>query len=255
MNSKYRRLETFENVWRYSHIVSPENLSRAGFFYLGFDDYVQCSFCKIVLHDWKSNDKPLRKHITARPKCPFVLGRDGTNSPKMPRSKRNQGTQTDLDHPKIKTLIHSVHRGTQTVPLCPKLRHPKMKELTLRLKTYDQWPRPEISTEELAESGFFYSGISDVVTCYACAQTVGCWEPQDSALKDHENFSPDCVHVNIMKSRVFESTSCTLCVIRNREMLFVKCGHVVCCEQCAAKITECPICREFISKTVRVYLL
>jgi len=44
---------------------------------------------------------------------------------------------------------------------------------------------------------------------------------------------------------------CVICMERNREVVNVPCGHVVCCATCVMK--TCPICRADVKESVRVY--
>lgn len=51
---------------------------------------------------------------------------------------------------------------------------------------------------------------------------------------------------------------CVVCLRRRRRSAFVPCGHLVCCSSCAFMIERdetplCPICRQSIRSSVRVY--
>lgn len=67
------RLRTFSENFTAS-FLSPLALAKAGFFYVGFDDQVQCAFCRGVVRDWELNDDPNREHQRLFPSCPFILG-------------------------------------------------------------------------------------------------------------------------------------------------------------------------------------
>ena len=43
---------------------------------------------------------------------------------------------------------------------------------------------------------------------------------------------------------------CAVCQDNQVETVYTECGHIVCCEDCAAKTNECPICRK-VSKCIR----
>ncbi|XP_066480826.1 baculoviral IAP repeat-containing protein 7 [Tiliqua scincoides] len=76
------RLSTFLNWPAYAQ-VSPESLARAGFFYTGQDDYVQCFCCDGSLRNWERGDDPWVEHARCFPRCQFLLqsrGRDFVNS-------------------------------------------------------------------------------------------------------------------------------------------------------------------------------
>lgn len=51
---------------------------------------------------------------------------------------------------------------------------------------------------------------------------------------------------------------CVICLMRRRRSAFVPCGHLVCCQRCALSIErevspKCPVCRQSIYNSVRIY--
>ena len=44
---------------------------------------------------------------------------------------------------------------------------------------------------------------------------------------------------------------CQTCEHAKISILFLPCRHLVCCEECAARIKHCPVCGEFIEGTVK----
>jgi len=54
--------------------VSAVELARAGFFYTGAIDRVQCAFCQGFLRNWVDGDTPEGEHRRHFPDCPFVRG-------------------------------------------------------------------------------------------------------------------------------------------------------------------------------------
>ena len=52
---------------------------------------------------------------------------------------------------------------------------------------------------------------------------------------------------------VSEEQTCAICLERSPNVTFVPCGHKMTCEQCAARVTECPSCRRPIQVRQRTY--
>ena len=54
-----------------------------------------------------------------------------------------------------------------------------------------------------------------------------------------------------------QDSTCPLCVIcmdKPQETIFLECGHMCCCRECAERIMpECPVCREPILRIVNVF--
>ncbi|XP_010261888.1 PREDICTED: E3 ubiquitin-protein ligase SPL2 [Nelumbo nucifera] len=51
---------------------------------------------------------------------------------------------------------------------------------------------------------------------------------------------------------------CVICLMRRRRSAFVPCGHLVCCQGCALSVErdlapKCPVCRQTIRNSIRVY--
>lgn len=55
-----------------------------------------------------------------------------------------------------------------------------------------------------------------------------------------------------------EGELCAICLTRRRRSAFIPCGHLVCCPRCALSIEhevspKCPVCRQSIRTSVRIY--
>ena len=84
--------------WPKSDMIPPADLARAGMYFIGPGDRVQCAFCKGKLEGWMRGDNPLdehKKHFGAR--CRFMQGAQVGNVPtvhgvsRAPRSQRAHG--------------------------------------------------------------------------------------------------------------------------------------------------------------------
>ena len=67
------RLQSFENPdWPSGVPVTTEELARAGWFYVGRDDRVQCPWCGGCVFNWVPGDSALGEHRRHFPHCDFV---------------------------------------------------------------------------------------------------------------------------------------------------------------------------------------
>ena len=57
-------------------IVEPRDLAKAGMFYTGQIDRVQCAFCRGFIRDWAQGDRPADEHRRLFPNCSFVRNAD-----------------------------------------------------------------------------------------------------------------------------------------------------------------------------------
>ena len=53
------------------------------------------------------------------------------------------------------------------------------------------------------------------------------------------------------KDRYYDE--CKLCTERGANIIFLPCGHLYVCKQCATNLNKCPICRVEINQILKVY--
>lgn len=67
------RFQTFKDKWpKYLPGPTPEDLARAGFFYLGEGDKVKCFCCGVSIYEWEQKDSAYLEHARWSPTCPFL---------------------------------------------------------------------------------------------------------------------------------------------------------------------------------------
>lgn len=149
MRSEEERLQTFHN-WPRDAPVSPAELARAGFHYLGYGDTVQCFFCDGILRHWVHGDTPRGEHERHFPACGLMMGRDVGNVP--------LGSSDSVDG----QLLSQLQRLTvDEQVLSGQAAYPEMESEDNRLSTYHNWPTgASVQPDTLARAGFFYTGLS-----------------------------------------------------------------------------------------------
>jgi hypothetical protein len=50
------------------------------------------------------------------------------------------------------------------------------------------------------------------------------------------------------------SQECNVCLINKKAVAFIPCGHYSCCSTCSTRVNTCPVCREPIQSTQRIYI-
>jgi baculoviral IAP repeat-containing protein 7/8 len=61
-----------------------------------------------------------------------------------------------------------------------------------RLDTFDSWTNSAITPQDLAATGFFHTGESDIVQCVFCWIQSHRWVPGDNAAQEHRRQFPLC---------------------------------------------------------------
>lgn len=118
-----------------------------------------------------------------------------TNSKHNNESVKND-TQSDKNKNELgeniaeKKLIH--HNDPE---------YPNYKTKQARLKSFKDWPKfIKQRPEELSNAGFFYTGSSDIVTCYSCGHGIRSWEVNDDPWEEHIRWYSYCEHILLNKT-------------------------------------------------------
>lgn len=80
-----------------------------------------------------------------------------------------------------------------------KLVYPDYLLFKRRLQSFTAWP-PQISQQktDLANAGFFYSNVSDKVTCFACGVVLCGWRPWDDPWIEHDRHTRSCLYLKMV---------------------------------------------------------
>jgi len=216
--SEATRLASFEN-WSVP-FISPADLAKAGFFFLNEHDNCKCAFCHNCVGEWVEGDDPMTEHSNLFPMCSFVQGREVGNVPissvseELPSSSSSPGhdetgIRWNSNHVEPNsttekgiaqsTLINSNPESIGILKHAGPL-HPQYATLEARLRTFREWP-PALRQQpkELAESGFYYIGLSDQVKCFYCDGGLRNWQSEDIPWVEHARWFSKCVFVRLVK--------------------------------------------------------
>ncbi|XP_031601351.2 baculoviral IAP repeat-containing protein 7 isoform X1 [Oreochromis aureus] len=183
MRREGERLRTFHN-WPADAPVTSGDLAKAGFFFLGPGDKVQCFCCGGILRCWVQGDSPATEHKRHFPACSFILGRAVGNIPLQADSSDSVDGQ----------LLSQLQRMTMDDQgTAGQAVYPEMEAEDSRLTTFHNWPtEASIQPDVLARAGFFYTGHGDNVKCFYCDGGLRNWEPGDDPWQEHAKWFPRC---------------------------------------------------------------
>lgn len=173
--------------------------------------------------------------------------------------------------------------------LMDKISYPEYASEESRLYSFADWPYTyHTQPEKLAEAGLFYTGIEDRVNCFACGGGLKDWSLDDDPWLEHATkLDGKCCFLLSVKGQKFldfargdfnvttktvsqperddsavssngnitfvSDQACKICYESQYNTAFLPCGHVVSCNNCAKLLSECPMCRCEIEKTINVY--
>ncbi|XP_058426702.1 baculoviral IAP repeat-containing protein 3 isoform X3 [Marmota monax] len=167
MNTEKARLLTYQ-MWPLT-FLSPTELAKAGFYYIGPGDRVACFACGGKLSNWEPKDDAMSEHLRHFPNCPFV-----------------ENQFQDTSRYTVSNLSMQTHAA--------------------RFKTFFNWPSSVlVHPEQLASAGFYYVGHSDDVKCFCCDGGLRCWELGDDPWVEHAKWFPRCEYLIRIKGQEFIS--------------------------------------------------
>uniref|UniRef100_A0A0P4WKH5 Uncharacterized protein n=1 Tax=Scylla olivacea TaxID=85551 RepID=A0A0P4WKH5_SCYOL len=191
--------------------VDPDQLARAGFFFLRTHDHVQCAFCQGVVGYWDPGDQPLEEHRRHFPSCRFVSGMPTGNVPSYHSAD---------DTGRVYRLLEEYHqfRVSSTRPTGSNYRadsiqkdfghlsYPQFNTDATRSLTFRKWPKSvNVPVNTLAAAGFFYTGMSDFVQCFHCGGGLLGWREGDNPAADHAHYYPWCPFIRTVWNRSAEA--------------------------------------------------
>lgn len=176
--------------WQKHNVASPEDLAKAGFFYLGDSDKTRCAFCDMILCQWELGDDPMFEHRRQSPRCKFVLGIEITNIPMHPTQRQKVKNYFVASSSSLQCLSHAVNQNHQTNVNLP--WYPEYANETTRLLTFEKWPHEHPAKEVLCAAGLFYTGYGDNVRCFFCSIGLKNWWKDDDPVELHMTHNNAC---------------------------------------------------------------
>ncbi|KAG9332535.1 hypothetical protein JZ751_014633 [Albula glossodonta] len=198
MRSEEERFRTFQD-WPSDAPVTAVDLAKAGFYFLGPGDKVQCFCCGGILRYWVHGDSPLGEHKRHFPTCSFVLGRNVGNIQHFPAPGSSDAVDGQLLSQLQRMTVDDQVVAGQAV-------YPEMEAEESRLTTFHNWPTGAlVQPEVLARAGFFYTGHGDNVKCFYCDGGLRNWEPGDDPWQEHAKWFPRCEFLLQTRGRQYVS--------------------------------------------------
>ncbi|KPP60101.1 baculoviral IAP repeat-containing protein 7-like [Scleropages formosus] len=217
--SEDARRSTFVG-WPPGGAVGPEALVPAGFFYTGHNDNVKCFHCDGSLRNWEPGDDPWKEHAKWFPRCEFLLQVKGLE------------------------YVRSIQESSfSTGPTAVRIHIPAISSISVMLS----------------------SSLCAVLSLLSSSGDEGLRSTDVAQLQVKGQRSEQKVHVEPANRerglsaeqqlrQLQEERTCKVCLDRAVCIVFIPCGHLVACADCAASLQHCPICRAVVRGSVRTFM-
>uniref|UniRef100_A0A3P8X072 E3 ubiquitin-protein ligase XIAP n=1 Tax=Cynoglossus semilaevis TaxID=244447 RepID=A0A3P8X072_CYNSE len=177
------RLESFRGCGL-AEQVPAERLAQAGFYFTGHGDRVKCFSCRETVENWQTGDAPVERHKQVSPCCIFLKCVHSNHF-------KPNGFLYEEESPENYPLRTGEVVDESTYPMAPHMRNEEA-----RLQTFSSWPsNSPVRPQDLAEAGFYYTGVNDAVQCFCCAGMLSGWEPGDTAWGEHARHYNFCFFI------------------------------------------------------------
>lgn len=253
-----------------SHVTqTPNELAEAGFFYSGKEDVVFCYHCGQGLKSWDPDDNVWVEHARWAPHCVHVLNCKGREFV-MSVQEEKEDTKQDESHAENSSSSNSNNFGLKQ----SKTKSHKKNDLNSLLQT--------IAAESLILNGYSKELVGKSIRIFLVKEGRENFnstdlmkillqledgeiqfedfvtetetldkDPDEKLTGDQQVEAKSLIEEN---RQLKEQTLCKICLDESVSMVFLPCGHLCCCSQCAPALRKCPICRVFIRGTVKTYL-
>jgi hypothetical protein len=241
------------------YIVSPSSLAKAGLYFTGPLDRVECAFCHGKLEGWEAGDDATiehSKHFGSR--CNFVKKLNVGNVPLTEEggayvAPTHGITLRDImESPAaMQVLTFGVERdvleraayfiaanssglpgGTTLLEACTIVNG---KSSCNQQSTSNMQPQPPAMN-----------------TAKESKKTECKKEKENEEQMEHEAYVSKELETRFKELQ--QSRTCKICLDEDINVVFLPCGHLVCCTVCAPALNRCPICRANIREVVKTYL-
>ncbi|XP_065341033.1 baculoviral IAP repeat-containing protein 7-B-like [Cloeon dipterum] len=260
--------------------VEPSALAKSGFYYTGDGDNVRCAFCNLEVRGWEEGDTPDREHTRWNPDCPFLLrdrniiniaiGQEETDikhdhisarinigvNPFVPQEKQLEKYGPNIQLVNLSNSFLVTPRDLN-IQDWSKPVNPNFATLTSRIGSFKRfWPKSLKQTPlEMAQAGFYHTGIADQAICFHCNLGLRDWVVDDDPLVQHCKWNSNCQYLIMCKGANYveqvlhvmktdEKTMskrksdgdihCLKCGMNNVSKVNLPCGHMTLCNDCSA---------------------
>ncbi|VDI03747.1 Hypothetical predicted protein [Mytilus galloprovincialis] len=259
------RIDSYKH-WPAHLTQSPDELSLAGFFFTGIEDHCRCFFCGGGLRSWEPGDQPWIEHARWYQNCAFVRNCKGekfiqdvqmnrlipttrqdknesSGHTSLPNKNRNAKTNINFgSHPAVlsvsefgydERLIKRAYDsilGAGTTDITGTL----LLEKIFQLEEMSKIKEPSGQQQKLMKETSMEKCKQEITVDPELELSVRSLEEENQNLRDQQ--------------------TCKICLDEPIAIVFLPCGHLASCVNCAPALRRCPICRAFIKGTVKAIL-
>uniref|UniRef100_A0A673K0A0 RING-type E3 ubiquitin transferase n=1 Tax=Sinocyclocheilus rhinocerous TaxID=307959 RepID=A0A673K0A0_9TELE len=239
--------------------------------FLGHGDNVKCFFCDGGLRNREPGDDPWQEHYIkiqtdvvlvflvhvwsllilsmCFQRCEYLLqsrGREYVSNVQQSYFNMNERVVSNNDAPNTQFTLAEVLGGQNSVAAA--MLSPVV-QVVLQMGFQDSLAESLVQSHYLL-TGSHYTSVSDLVTDVLQAEEE---ERQTGEPRPGVELRSDLSPEDQLR-QLQEKRTCKVCMDKLVSMVFIPCGHLDVCMDCAASLRHCPICSAVIRGSVRAFM-
>ncbi|KAK3793996.1 hypothetical protein RRG08_028430 [Elysia crispata] len=253
---RIKRLETFGD-WPADHHLKKEDLADAGFYYAGYGDCARCFYCGGGLRNWEQDDDVWVEHARWFPKCAFIRQRLGQvfidTVALLAQTNDKISFQMVVSEMKIDPSAFQI--DSKETPLKNDAAVLAVREMGFQEKDIIPVAATLKESGQILSADILFTALEDrkvprkPVNINTEANNLSVSVNTDKA-KDEELLNTLKQTNNDLRLQ----TLCKICMDKEVAVVFLPCGHLVCCTECASAMKDCPVCRNQVKGIVRAFM-
>ncbi|KAL3882588.1 hypothetical protein ACJMK2_028918 [Sinanodonta woodiana] len=249
------RKDSFK-TWPKYIALQPDELAEAGFIYGGVGDTVKCYYCGGGLRYWEPGDEPWTEHAKWYPSCPHIALNKGAKFVEEVKNKQKGEVSANSSRTaECKTKEPNPMESLAVAALVDfKIEKTLIEDaVDFMAKKINSRDFSNVKAKDLMEIVF------DI--------KEGKIPRQNSLLKNSkpaeiahtlksEKATPAADNLEFKQKeteRLKDDRACKICLKSMACVIFLPCGHMVSCPQCAPALYKCPLCLKDIKETCRAF--
>ncbi|XP_052239929.1 uncharacterized protein LOC127850704 isoform X2 [Dreissena polymorpha] len=246
MAIKTVREQSFNGNWPNTPKYSPVQLADGGFFFTDLGDCVRCFFCGIGLRHWDKDDDMWVEHARWSQNCTFLIQKKGQNFVDLVQLAVEQ--LDDSDQSSNTLYKNLVSEASQKVLDQSEYTPQQIKQAIVAMLAIDSNTIVTVTSLKQKVAEQILASDTSIKRSEGMGDAA---EPpaRNSVVTNEPSDNPEDIKQE--NEQLKEQTLCKVCLDNIVSIVFLPCGHLVTCADCAPALRKCPICRADVKGTVR----
>nr|XP_039263544.1 E3 ubiquitin-protein ligase XIAP-like [Styela clava]XP_039263551.1 E3 ubiquitin-protein ligase XIAP-like [Styela clava] len=289
MRTLQNRIESFQRNWPNRILATPSQIAKAGFFFLGESDKTKCFYCNGGLQNWDANDEPWTEHAKWFPGCEFVIRQKGTEFVRQIADQHPNLNRPHIRNPASYDIPPEIRHSTSPQPM--DTRNPNSNSSNIKVDELISMGFLKEKIERLIRRKSNQGGyanieeiIQDLLQVEDSEEASASPQPTLPPLEGAVSAQPVPANAGVKRGGVMEASTqvkknrtsspatsinpediemarslrimeqesiCKMCKKNKTEILFIPCGHLCVCEECATKLKRCILCKSKVQSTLK----